>query len=234
MNDFDRLYDYYASKYTKSQRKGIQGWGNSLIDVQLDKLSKRDDVREEGGVWLEIGASSGEHFYRFSRINRKRKVYIGVDLMPGVSDPELFNTLQDIDSGIVFIAGDVSNLPFLENSIDVIISTCVMAHVINPEKVFLELRRVLKPKGSLTVVMPCDPGILNRFIKVIITYRQMKKNGVLKPRLTYALGHVNSINNLIEIAKDVFENDDIKFNYLPFKLSSWNFNLFVSLRVKKI
>jgi SAM-dependent methyltransferase len=48
-----------------------------------------------------------------------------------------------------FILGDIENLPIDDNSIDIIISNCVINLAPNKDKVFAEASRVLKPTGKL-------------------------------------------------------------------------------------
>jgi hypothetical protein len=80
--------------------------------------------------------------------------------------------------------------------------------------------------------MPCDPGLANRAIKSLITYRGMRKQGISNSQLIYALGHVNPISNLLTIASDTNKYDQIKLDYFPLKVPSWNLNILVTLHVK--
>lgn len=54
----------------------------------------------------------------------------------------------------VDIVGDAENLPFEDNSVDVIISCAVLEHVENIEKVVEEINRVLKPNGLVYIEIP--------------------------------------------------------------------------------
>ncbi len=49
--------------------------------------------------------------------------------------------------GIHFVAGDCENLPFTDNSFDVVTCSMSFHHYPNPEKFFMSLHRVLRPGG---------------------------------------------------------------------------------------
>jgi len=227
MNDAKILREYYEKHYLESQRCGIQGWGNSLIDRMIEKLG---GGRKHNARILEIGASSGEHI-KYVKKDPLWQSYNALDLMPGATDDELLRSLTTRKQ-VNFIAGDAESLPFHDDIFDHIKSTCVLAHTRDPNTVFKELRRVTANEGTITVGMPCDPGLVNRAIKSLITYRGMRKQGIKNPKLIYALGHVNPISNLLTIASDIYKYDQIKLDYFPLKVPSWNLNILVTLHVK--
>lgn len=52
------------------------------------------------------------------------------------------------------IAGDASELPFVNESFDTILCTEVLEHVMNPEMVLAEFSRILKPDGVVIITVP--------------------------------------------------------------------------------
>jgi len=210
---------YYADYYTDVQRSGLQGWGNSLIDKLVEKYSSYPT----NAIVLEIGASSGEHI-RFLKAPNSISSYVALDIAPKLTDPLLAEKLEQIFP-IVFVKGNAEKIDFEENFFDLSISMCVLAHVDSIKSVLLELKRVTKPSGRIVIGMPCDPGLLNRLVKNLVTYRVMKKAGISNPQLSYALEHRNGISNILAICKDVFSEDSLSVKYFPFRIRSWNLNL---------
>lgn len=51
--------------------------------------------------------------------------------------------------GVRFVAGDCENMPFADNSFDVVTCSMSFHHYPNPEKFFKSLRRILRPDGRL-------------------------------------------------------------------------------------
>ena len=222
MRDSD---SYYRDQYSDTQRSGVQGWGNSLID----RLIERECDRSPGDRILEIGAASGEHLHWADRTIPWGE-YVALDLRPGETNPSLARALE-ISSAVRFQRGSAEEIPFPDGSFDVCLSTCVLAHVSDPEAVFRELRRVTKVGGNITVGMPCDPGVVNRIVKALVTYPTMKRAGIADPRLQYAREHINGIGNLIALAEHVFAQDATRLRYFPLPVRSWNLNLAVVLHV---
>lgn len=218
------IEDYYLNSYSDVQRSGFQGWGNSLTDKIVIKLSGKLAHK----TVLEIGASSGEHFAKRKSVPGINK-YVALDLEPGVTDPELMNRLVK-DFGVEFVKGNAEKLPFPDNTFDVSLSLCVLAHVDNPSQVLEELRRVTKSGGEIIIGMPCDPGILNRFVKTVITYPGMRRSGISNPKLVYAQEHRNGIGNILVFIKSVFRDDKLRLHYFPFVIPAWNFNLLVAMK----
>ena len=58
----------------------------------------------------------------------------------------------------VDIVCDIENLPFKDNSIDIIFNIAVLEHVPNPKKVIDEIYRVLKPNGIIYTTFPFMQG----------------------------------------------------------------------------
>jgi len=219
------LEEYYRDHYFDVQRTGVQGWGNSLIDRLVERRSRRSP----GDRILEIGAASGEHLQWVSP-QPSWSEYVALDLMPAETNPRLAAALER-DRLLRFVKGSAEEIPFADNYFDVCLSTCVLAHVSRPEDVFTELRRVTRPGGNVTVGMPCDPGLVNRLVKTLVTYPSMRRSGIPNPQLQYAHEHVNGVGNLITLAKAVFHCDAVRFSYFPSLIHSWNLNLAVVLHV---
>lgn len=58
---------------------------------------------------------------------------------------------------ITLVKGNAEELPFLDNSFDIVISRLAFHHFVNGEAIFAEMKRVLKPNGKL-VLMDMVPG----------------------------------------------------------------------------
>lgn len=228
--------DYYAIRYRAAQRSGIQGRGNAILDRAVERSRRRLAAagtypRGGGRDILEVGASSGEHLQFVDSASFDS--WTCLDLKPGVTDPALYAKLQ-ADPRVCFVAGDAEALPFPDESFHQVVATCILHHVANPEIALQEMRRVARRDATIVVALPTDPGLLNRAVKVAITYPQMKRAGVANPRLEYAREHRNHIGALIEQFQHVFQRDDFAVRYLPLRFPSWNGNLLVVASARRM
>lgn len=109
-----------------------------------------DDIKK-GDVVLVIGSGAGSDCFRASKkVGSIGKVF-GVDM-----DNEKVNEAERLRSekgckNVEFKIGLAEDLPVEDNSIDVVISHCVMNLVPNKQKAYMEICRVLKKGGRMYV-----------------------------------------------------------------------------------
>jgi ubiquinone/menaquinone biosynthesis C-methylase UbiE len=132
-----------------------------------------------------------------------------------------------------FVAGNAEDLQFDSNSFDRVFSTCLLHHVDEPLNVLMEARRVTIIGGQIVYVLPTDPGILNQLIKRLVSYPALRRFTEYDPAFLYSLEHKNHVGGLIRLIKFIYEEDDIKITYYPFRWPSWNLNLAVGVNIIK-
>jgi SAM-dependent methyltransferase len=106
---------------------------------------------KEGEVVLDLGSGAGlDAFLASPRVGKTGKV-IGIDITEEMLEKARENAKKGGYTNVEFKKGDIENLPVEDNSIDVIISNCVINLAPDKEKVFSETYRVLKRGGRLMV-----------------------------------------------------------------------------------
>jgi len=104
-----------------------------------------------GDVVLDLGCGAGfDAFLAAKKVGAGGKV-IGVDMTDEMIKKAKENALKHHYKNTEFKLGDIENLPIENNSIDVIISNCVINLAPNKAKVFGEAYRVLKNGGRMYV-----------------------------------------------------------------------------------
>jgi len=127
----------------------FRGMYDTLQDT-IERYVRADDVV------LDAGCGSGRVFQH--RLAGRVRCVIGVD----VTDEPRGN--QNIDGAA---KADLRSLPFRHGTFDLIVMSHVAEHLTEPEPVFRELARVLRPGGRLLLLTP------NRWHYVALTARAL-------------------------------------------------------------
>lgn len=106
---------------------------------------------KEGNTVLDLGSGAGfDCFLSAKRVGNSGKV-IGVDFSDEMIVKARENAIKSDYKNVEFRLGDIEELPIDSNSIDIVISNCVINLAPDKSKVFAESFRVLKDGGKIYI-----------------------------------------------------------------------------------
>jgi ubiquinone/menaquinone biosynthesis C-methylase UbiE len=158
MKKWDELYQkkLKTKEYLKDM-KDFQKLHQRKIVEQLDEESKLN----RSDVYLEIGCGPG---YIGLHYGKKGVIVVGIDFSTGGLKIARKLADQHKIKNRLFVCGDITQMPFSDNTINLIYGGGVIEHFRDTQTVVDEIIRILKTGGVSFNTVPClNLGTLYRF-----------------------------------------------------------------------
>ena len=141
----DRVFSFY----TEEQRSALPdeaagasaGCGNpvGIADAKL------------GETVLDLGSGGGIDCFLAAKEVGPTGMVIGIDMTPKMLELAVANAEKLRTENVVFKLGHIESIPQEDNSVDLVISNCVIALSDQKDRVFSEILRILKPGGRFVI-----------------------------------------------------------------------------------
>jgi SAM-dependent methyltransferase len=106
---------------------------------------------KEGYTVLDLGSGAGIDVFVASKHVGKTGKVIGLDMTDAMIQKATLNARKINATNVEFRLGEIEAMPVDSNSVDRVISNCVINLVPSKENAFREIYRVLKPGGKFTI-----------------------------------------------------------------------------------
>jgi len=137
-----------SSRYDEADRSSIPE--GSDLGLGCGTPTAYADMKE-GMTVLDLGSGAGIDCFIAAKYVGKSGKVIGLDMTEEMIKKANENRSKVSASNVEFRLGEIENLPVDDNSIDRVISNCVINLVPKKENAFREIYRVLKSGGKFTV-----------------------------------------------------------------------------------
>ena len=119
----------------------VASCGSPLAHVQV----------REGETVLDLGSGGGVDVFRASKLVGDKGRVIGLDATPEMIFRARETARKYDYRNVEFRLGEIEHMPIESNSVDLVISNCVLNLVPDKKLAFKEIYRALKPGGSICV-----------------------------------------------------------------------------------
>lgn len=144
IREFTKAADRYETDHAGIYKMCKQDYPDILADLEKEPFT---DL-------LDCGCGTGSMTSLLHQAYPERH-YTGIDLPPKMIEVAQSKQLPNAR----FIVGDCENLPFAENSFDVVICSQSFHHYPNPQDFFNSVYRVLRPGGWLILRDNTGPNV---------------------------------------------------------------------------
>ena len=232
------IKNFWAHLQDKAHQKNINKINKENIKYYLDCLEKLFLDRMHLAVTempynqinnkkiLEIGCGTGGHSLFFA--SKGANVY-STDLTPErvASSSQLINYLDTFKAH--FEICDAENLPYENNSFDIVYSNGVIHHTYDIKKAINEIHRVLKPKGKAFIMLYAKHSFMYYFnillIKgLLLGYKKKYKKNWIGASTEWMSDKKQKITNPMTM---VFNQNELNLLFREFKIDSVRKNSFI-------
>lgn len=145
----------------------VEAYASAAAQAYLDKIddtfvehATRLVAGRETGRALDIGTGPGQIVlklarrlpaWRFVGVDRSPNMIRQANVAAGFSPPEVGSTGHADDARVQFLVADGNRLPFPDSSFDLMMCNSVLHHLAQPQRLFAEIARLVKPDGAILI-----------------------------------------------------------------------------------
>lgn len=208
-----------AALHSDYRRTTAGNAGESWAGQYMHKVMERAHGRSARfhGV-LELGANDGEHL---PFVRHQFDSYLVTDIRAPRLSPALL-----ADPRISADVCDPGRIRYPAASFDRVVVTCLLHHAADPLAVARRIRRITRPGGNITLLVPTDPSLAYRACHALTAARSARAAGQFQRwQLMHAVDHRNHFRSIRRQLWHVFGADDVAVSWLPLRIPLVELNM---------
>jgi ubiquinone/menaquinone biosynthesis C-methylase UbiE len=206
-------------------------YGRSLSSLFMRRghvlLERRFGPDAHFGKVVEVGAGAGEHL---GFVQHSFDEYLLTDWNDIRLERARAALPDELRAKVKVAREDATRLSMASGSVDRLVACHILEHLPQPHEVLREWHRVLRRGGVLSILLPCDPGLLWRLGRMLGPRANAQRAGI-EYDYWMAREHVNPIGNLVVFIRYYF--GDVDELWYPARIPSTDLNLFYLCHVTK-
>lgn len=170
---------------------------------------------KKGDVVVDLGSGAGNDCFVARHETGETGKVIGIDFTPKMIEKARLNAEARGFNNIEFREGDIEHMPISSNTVDVVVSNCVLNLVPNKNEVFREIYRVLKPGGHFSISDVVLIGALPDALRKDAEMYAGCVSGAIQKQVYLELIHANGFEAVsVQKEKPIVIPNDILQRYL--------------------
>ena len=170
---------------------------------------------QPGDTVLDLGSGAGNDCFVARHETGSEGKVIGVDFTPSMVKKARLNADKLGYNNVEFREGDIDDMPVLDDSVDVVVSNCVLNLVPDKPKVINEIMRVLKSGGHFSISDIVLVGDLPETLRAEAEmYAGCVAGAIQKSDYLAAIQETGFTNIMLQKEKAIQIPDDILNKYL--------------------
>ena len=211
---------------TMTSKEKIEQYQQIIRDAEWEKIAI---YIPEKSHFLDVGCGAG---YSLMRASQDLNCEVnGIDADPGSHGVGRF--IKEIVKTVPIKQGFAENLPYENESFDVIYSSHVLEHVNDEAKSLAEMKRVLKKEGVLIIGMPTSNMAILNYISQLIFTTHVKIYEFFRNVFSK-----NALKNFIKIFRVSSHSypraKSIWYDLFHYRKSNWKKTIEREFKIKKV
>jgi SAM-dependent methyltransferase len=142
----DSTYTVFSEDYSK-----LEGYTpDADLGLGCGIPTKYVEIKP-GETVLDLGSGAGNDAFVVRQLVGEQGRVIGLDMTDAMIEKARQNNARLGYANVEFILGDIEKIPLPANTVDVVVSNCVLNLVPDKAKAFGEVFRVMKPGGRFSI-----------------------------------------------------------------------------------